>query len=167
MASRKPEACKETEQHLQAMGGEALGVPTHLGDLDALRALVAKAVDAEDRATLLEHMRRLGVPVRTYKVAAGRAAELAGRFKPNGRMRERSPLTDLVELDGLVMGIGSKESLWRSLRGIADELAGPTAAELDGLIARAETQRATLERVRPTVLGDAFLAPAAAAGSAA
>jgi len=46
VASRKPEACKETEQHLQAMGGEALGVPTHLGDLDALRVLVQKTVDA-------------------------------------------------------------------------------------------------------------------------
>ena len=46
VASRKPEACKETEQHLQAMGGEALGVPTHLGELDALSALVQKAVAA-------------------------------------------------------------------------------------------------------------------------
>jgi NAD(P)-dependent dehydrogenase (short-subunit alcohol dehydrogenase family) len=46
VASRKPEACKETEQHLEAMGGEALGVPTHLGDLGALRTLVQKTVDA-------------------------------------------------------------------------------------------------------------------------
>ena len=46
VASRKPEACKETEQHLQALGGEALGVPTHLGELGALRTLVEKTVDA-------------------------------------------------------------------------------------------------------------------------
>ena len=46
VASRKAEACKETEQHLQAMGGEALGVPTHLGELDALRALVQRTLDA-------------------------------------------------------------------------------------------------------------------------
>ncbi len=26
-ASRKPDACKETEEHLRAMGAEALGVP--------------------------------------------------------------------------------------------------------------------------------------------
>jgi NAD(P)-dependent dehydrogenase (short-subunit alcohol dehydrogenase family) len=44
VASRKPEACEETEKHLQALGGEARGVPTHLGDLDALRALVEKTV---------------------------------------------------------------------------------------------------------------------------
>src|SRR5512145_840480 len=46
VASRKPQACKETEQHLQALGGDALGVPTHLGDLGALRELVQKTVDA-------------------------------------------------------------------------------------------------------------------------
>jgi NAD(P)-dependent dehydrogenase (short-subunit alcohol dehydrogenase family) len=45
VASRKPEACEETEQHLRALGGEALGVPTHLGDLDALHTLVEKTVD--------------------------------------------------------------------------------------------------------------------------
>ena len=46
VASRKPEACKEAERQLQAQGGEALGVPTHLGDLGALGALVEKTVDA-------------------------------------------------------------------------------------------------------------------------
>jgi NAD(P)-dependent dehydrogenase (short-subunit alcohol dehydrogenase family) len=45
VASRKPDACAETEAHLRAMGGEALGVPTHLGDLGALRTLVAKTTD--------------------------------------------------------------------------------------------------------------------------
>jgi NAD(P)-dependent dehydrogenase (short-subunit alcohol dehydrogenase family) len=46
VASRKADACQETEQHLQAMGGEALGVPTHLGELDALRRLVQRTLDA-------------------------------------------------------------------------------------------------------------------------
>jgi len=45
VASRKPDACKETEQHLESLGGEALGVPTHLDDLDALRGLVDATVD--------------------------------------------------------------------------------------------------------------------------
>ena len=46
VASRKPEACQEAEQHLRALGAEALGVPTHLGDLEALRSLVQKTVEA-------------------------------------------------------------------------------------------------------------------------
>jgi NAD(P)-dependent dehydrogenase (short-subunit alcohol dehydrogenase family) len=46
VASRKPEACRETEAHLRSLGAEALGVPTHLGELDALRELVETTVDA-------------------------------------------------------------------------------------------------------------------------
>ncbi|MEZ4332139.1 MAG: SDR family oxidoreductase [Myxococcota bacterium] len=46
VASRKPEACAETEAHLRAMGAEALGVATHLGELAALRALVERTVHA-------------------------------------------------------------------------------------------------------------------------
>jgi NAD(P)-dependent dehydrogenase (short-subunit alcohol dehydrogenase family) len=44
VASRKADACAETEAHLRGMGGDALGVPTHMGDLDALRALVDRTV---------------------------------------------------------------------------------------------------------------------------
>ena len=44
VASRKPEACAETEAHLVAMGGEALGVPTHTGEIDALRPLVDRTI---------------------------------------------------------------------------------------------------------------------------
>lgn len=46
VASRKADACRETEEHLRSLGGEALGVPAHLGDLDQLAALVARTVDA-------------------------------------------------------------------------------------------------------------------------
>lgn len=45
VASRKAEACKETEEHLRAMGGEALGVPTHMGELDDLAELVRRTVE--------------------------------------------------------------------------------------------------------------------------
>lgn len=45
VGSRKADACAETEQHLRAMGGEAIGVPTHMGDLDALANLVGTTVE--------------------------------------------------------------------------------------------------------------------------
>jgi NAD(P)-dependent dehydrogenase (short-subunit alcohol dehydrogenase family) len=45
VASRKADACKETEQHLRSLGGDALGVPTHLGELDALDELVGRTLD--------------------------------------------------------------------------------------------------------------------------
>ena len=41
----RPTSCAETEAHLTAMGGEALGVATHMGDLDALQALVDTTVE--------------------------------------------------------------------------------------------------------------------------
>ena len=42
VASRKAEACAVAETHLRSLGGEALGVPTHLGRLEDLDALVAR-----------------------------------------------------------------------------------------------------------------------------
>jgi len=45
VASRKPDACAQTEQHLRSMGGAALGVPTHMGDIDSINALVDRTAD--------------------------------------------------------------------------------------------------------------------------
>ena len=45
VASRKADACAETQAALEAMGGGALGVPTHLGEPDDLRALVDATVE--------------------------------------------------------------------------------------------------------------------------
>jgi NAD(P)-dependent dehydrogenase (short-subunit alcohol dehydrogenase family) len=45
VASRKADACDEAEQALRALGGAAIGVPTHLGELDSLHALVDRTVD--------------------------------------------------------------------------------------------------------------------------
>ncbi|QFG21407.1 SDR family NAD(P)-dependent oxidoreductase [Actinomadura sp. WMMB 499] len=53
VASRKPEPCAAAEAHLKAMGGAALGVPTHLGDLDALDALVTRTADTFGRIDIV------------------------------------------------------------------------------------------------------------------
>ncbi|HMQ26103.1 MAG TPA: glucose 1-dehydrogenase [Acidimicrobiales bacterium] len=45
VASRKADACAETQAALEAMGGNALGLPTHLGEPGDLRALVDATVD--------------------------------------------------------------------------------------------------------------------------
>jgi len=44
VASRKADACASTEAHLRSMGGEAIGVPTHIGKIDAVNALVDRTV---------------------------------------------------------------------------------------------------------------------------
>lgn len=43
VASRKAEACETAAQRLQTLGGKAIGVPTHLGDIEAVNALVDAA----------------------------------------------------------------------------------------------------------------------------
>jgi NAD(P)-dependent dehydrogenase (short-subunit alcohol dehydrogenase family) len=45
VASRKADACAETEAHLRGLGGDAIGVPTHMGELDAIGALVDTTVE--------------------------------------------------------------------------------------------------------------------------
>jgi NAD(P)-dependent dehydrogenase (short-subunit alcohol dehydrogenase family) len=46
VTSRKAAACDETAKHLRSQGGDALAVPCHVGDLDALRELVARTVES-------------------------------------------------------------------------------------------------------------------------
>jgi NAD(P)-dependent dehydrogenase (short-subunit alcohol dehydrogenase family) len=53
VASRKADACAETEAHLRALGGDALGVPTHMGDIDAINALVDRTVDQYGRLDIV------------------------------------------------------------------------------------------------------------------
>lgn len=53
VASRKAEACRETERHLIAQGGEALGVATQMGDLDAVKHLVGATVDRFGRIDVI------------------------------------------------------------------------------------------------------------------
>lgn len=45
IASRKADACEAVATEIQQAGGEALAVPTHLGDLEALERLVTTTVD--------------------------------------------------------------------------------------------------------------------------
>jgi NAD(P)-dependent dehydrogenase (short-subunit alcohol dehydrogenase family) len=45
VASRKTDACEEAAAAIEEGGAEALGVPTHMGDLDQVRALVERTVE--------------------------------------------------------------------------------------------------------------------------
>lgn len=44
VASRKADACEAAAAHLRELGGEAIGVPTHSGNIDDLDALVDRTV---------------------------------------------------------------------------------------------------------------------------
>jgi hypothetical protein len=100
----------------------------------------------QDRDELKSIMAANGVQPQRYKLAAAWAAEKAGRLKFNGALLRRSPLTPLVELETLAVGIHGKELLWRALRNQPADDA--SAARMDELIARAARQHEAVERER-------------------
>lgn len=106
---------------------------------------LAKEIE-EDRQTLLEVIAALGVRVDRLKVLGAWGAEKLGRLKPNGRLLAYSPLSRVVELEGLALGINGKLSLWRALERLAPEHAELANFDLGVLVARAEGQ---LERLEP------------------
>ncbi|MEV5953416.1 hypothetical protein AB0M11_06450 [Streptomyces sp. NPDC051987] len=111
-----------------------------------LRALAEEI--AEDRASLVGVMRRLGVPERRYKTVAAGTAERLGRLKSNGRLLRPSPLTLVVELEFLRLGVKGKELGWRTLRSLAEVDDRLDERALDALIERARRQTSTLEELR-------------------
>jgi len=113
----------------------------------------------QDRQSLLALMHRLGVPVRHYKVATGWALEKAGRLKTNGHLLHRSPLSDLVELEALVLGVQGKAAGFRALRSIAQHDPRFDVTDLDRLIDRAERQAQKLEELRLHAAARALTGP--------
>ncbi|MFI8965814.1 hypothetical protein ACIGO8_27310 [Streptomyces sp. NPDC053493] len=103
---------------------------------------------AQDRATLVGIMRDLDVPVRRSKVCAGWVAEKLGRLKGNGRLVRRSPLSTVVELEALRLGVEGKAAGWQTLRRLAGTHERLDPARLDALLERARDQQRTLEEWR-------------------
>ena len=116
---------------------------------------VAVAI-AEDVETFQTIMRRLGVRASPIKTGLAFLAERAGRLKLNGRLGSYSPLSRFEELEILVMGIEGKKQLWTTLRDLADLATRLPDVDFDGLIDRAERQRAELEPFRTIAGTEAF-----------
>jgi hypothetical protein len=110
-----------------------------------------------DREALEKIMGELGVKPDRAKVAAGWTAEKVGRLKPNAQLRGYSPLSPLVELEGLLVGIQGKLAMWRALAEIAEAL-GLDRVRLQELAARAESQQTDVEHHRIDVARRALTA---------
>jgi carbon monoxide dehydrogenase subunit G len=108
-----------------------------------------------DRKELIDVMRGHGVEPRPHKAAIGWLTEKAGRLKLNGRLLGRSPLSDVVELEGLRLSIEGKAAMWRTLR----TLPSLDAERLERLLRRAESQAELVEQHRIRLAPQAFTAP--------
>jgi hypothetical protein len=103
---------------------------------------VCEEIEA-DRATLEGVIERLGYSPSRVKPAGAWIAEKLGRLKLNGQLRGYSPLSRLIELEGLLIGITGKISLWQVLKEL--ELGQGLGVEPEQLIARAVEQRAAVD----------------------
>jgi hypothetical protein len=121
------------------------------GFLDRL----AREVD-EDRDTLLAIMRALGTSIDQLKVLGGWGAEKLGRLKLNGRLLGYSPLSRVIELEALVLGVRGKLGLWRALELLTPERPELGRFDLSHLLARAERQLDELETHRLQAAAEAF-----------
>lgn len=119
----------------------------------------------QDREVLLQIMRDLRMPVRRYKVCQAWLGEKAARMKLNGRVVRRSPLSTLIELETLQLGVQGKLLLWRTLVRAAERRPALDPAHLHELAERASEQTATVGTLRSTVAGDLF-APGTPSGIA-
>ena len=112
----------------------------------------------EDRDTLLDVMQRLDVSKDAVKVGAGWMAEKIGRLKLNDQLTGYSPLSRLVELEGLMIGVQGKRALWTTLREIVPD---PRLSDINFAVleARAVEQRDRLEDLRRSAAQEALSVP--------
>ena len=135
------------DHHAASAGGVALARRA-LGSSHPLSEQIAR-----DRKTLEELMRQLGVPPNAMKVGFVRMAERLSRLKLNGRLFKHSPLSRIVELEALVVGIRGKEALWTALLTAGVRVQG---IDLEALIESARTQAKEVDEQRLIAVADVF-----------
>jgi hypothetical protein len=112
---------------------------------------------SRERAVLVEAMRRMGVAPQTLKVVAAWAAERVGRLKPNGQLTGYSPLSRLVEIEGLLALVRGARSMWLVLARLDDRrLRGLDLLER---AERTERHMAELERIELEFVPEAIGTP--------
>jgi hypothetical protein len=121
-------------------------------------ALAELAAEIErDRDTLRGILDALGMTEFAAHEAATWLAEKLTRLKPNGQLIGRSPLTSLVEVETLRIGIVGKLAAWTTLRTLADTDPRLDADQLDRLVVRADEQAAIAEDLRKSIASRVFL----------
>ncbi len=114
----------------------------------AIRALADEV--HEDLVALRTLMRTQGVGRDLALDVAARVAEKLGRLKPNGHLLRRSPLTDLVEIEGCLDAVHAKAAGWHALAALGDD--GWIATdEIARLQERAQSQIERLEVIHHEV----------------
>jgi hypothetical protein len=108
---------------------------------DELRALAAEV--KEDHRRLRAIMNNVSLRPNVPFGLALRLGERIGRMKPNGRLIRHAPLTDLIEIEGLLDAVHAKRAGWQALARL-DSTPGIDPGEINELINRADNQLSQL-----------------------
>jgi hypothetical protein len=123
-------------------------------------AKLADDIEA-DRSSLESIMEDLGFGADRAKNIGFWVAEKAGRLKLNGQLTGYSPLSRMIELEGLITGVNGKRSLWLTLIDLSGEVPELDADRLRRLRERADQQLEKLHDLRARAGRDAFAGPTA------
>ena len=135
------------DHHAASAGGVALSRRA-LGPNHPLARQIASDRDALDR--VMEHLQS---KPSVLKVTMVRVAERFSRLKLNGEIFARSPLSRVIELETLVVGVRGKEALWTALRQAGVSVEG---VDLGVLVDSAREQGVELEALRLSAAARAF-----------
>ena len=115
----------------------------------------------QDRRTLRRIVAELGFDESRAKDAVAWLGEKVGRLKLNGQLRGYSPLSRLLELEALLVGVSGKLALWESMQSLPGIDQRLPEFDLRELRERARRQQAAVEELRLRAAHEA-LAPAKA-----
>ena len=109
----------------------------------------------QDLQSLRAIMRAVGVSPDRVQGLALRLGERVGRLKPNGRLLGRAPLSDLIEIEGLLDAVRAKAAGWHALSTVPSPQWGE-AADASALYERALDQAERLSAIHRQVASRVF-----------
>jgi hypothetical protein len=119
-------------------------------------AQIAQEIRA-DLGSLVTIMKQLGVQPQRWRAPVGIAVERIARLKLNGHHVTRSPLSTVLELEGLVAGVEAKRCGWQTIRQIIESDGQTSRENLGALVDGSLKQTETLHLVRAWAVEQAFV----------
>lgn len=133
------------------LAGSAAGIDLFGRSADAQLDPETGALVRDIHRELLDERRRLrrmaddlGVGESNVMTIGARAGERLGRLKPNGSWTQRTPLTDLVELEAMRVAVSGKQAGWEALQSVVDVHEALDRDELEMLAQQAVDQEKRL-----------------------
>ena len=109
----------------------------------------------QDLQTLQAIMRAVGVSPDVVQGLVLRLGERVGRLKPNGRLLGRAPLSDLIEIEGLLDAVRAKAAGWHALSAVPSPQ-WSAVADTEALYERALDQAERLSALHRQVAARVF-----------